>query len=186
MKNAVFAVLVALPIALIGWIVWRGETQAPAEEPIAPAKAGAAPQVKGDGEDATLRALFDGGIAGAEVGESGIEIYNEKSLFDYINGAAPMYLERNFRRLAAAEMAIGEDGELTCDIYDMRTAKDAASIFETERSDTARTVADWPDAIIGNRSFVFHHDRYYVKLTAFDNNAEAQLPALAKALQERM
>jgi hypothetical protein len=35
-------------------------------------------------------------------------------------------------------------------------------------------------------SFVFHHGRYYAKLTAFDAKAEAALPVVARSLKERM
>ena len=43
-----------------------------------------------------------------------------------------------------------------------------------------------PEAIVGPMSFVFHHARYYAKLTAFDAKAEAALPVVARSLKEKM
>jgi len=211
MRYTIFAVLVVLPVALVGWIFWRGssDTRHQRAEAAASAPAGQRagdprPDVSADDakrdqkpeapapgpaaatdDDAVLRALFAPPLAGATAAE-GVELYDEKGLFDYIDGAAPIFLERGFRKLGAAEMASGDGGDLTCDIYDMRTSENAESIFEKERSDAAQPVADWPEAIAGKGSFVFHQGRYYVKLTAFDPAAEAVLPALAAALRDRM
>jgi hypothetical protein len=212
MRYSIFAVLVVLPVALVGWIFWRGSTdsrhsraEAAASAPAAAsaesdAKAGEAPDdAKRDekpestvpgppaaaDDDAVLRELFAPPLAGATAGEP-VELYDDKGLFDYIDGAAPIFLERGFRMLGAAEMSTEDGGDLTCDIYDMRTPENAESIFEAERSDAAQPVPDWPGAIAGKGSFVFHHGRYYVKLTAFDPASEAVLPALAAALRDRM
>jgi hypothetical protein len=35
-------------------------------------------------------------------------------------------------------------------------------------------------------SLVFHQARFYVKMTAFDAEAEAALPSLGRALKEKM
>lgn len=152
--------------------------------------AGAAPAAAAAGggegaEDSALVALFKDGAGGAKVKEK-VELYDDRGLFDYIDGGAPAYLSHNFRKLAAAEMAGPEGSEMTCDVYDMRTAKDAGAIFEAERSSGSKPVEGWAEALRGNLSFVFHRGRYYVKLTAFDKKAEALLPKLAEALKERM
>ena len=112
-------------------------------------------------------------------------LYDEKGLFDYIDGAAPVYIERHFRRLLAGSLAV--DGhELTADVYEMTSPADAESIFAFERSPDAHTLADWPEAIKRPLSLVFHQARFYVKLTAFDATAEAALPDVARALRGRL
>ena len=115
-----------------------------------------------------------------------IALYDEKGLFDYIDGAAPIFIERHFRKLAASEMATPEGSDLVCDVYDMATIENAQSIFDKEKSATAKPLDAWPEAIAGPMSLVFHHGRYYAKLTAFDAKAEAALPAVARALKEKM
>jgi len=200
MRYAIFSVLVVLPVALAGWIFWKGGTdtrnsraEAAASVPVAPKgetrtagpEQNEPPTAPPKDEDAVLKALFARPLVGTTV-DGSVELYDEKGLFDYINGAAPIFIERSFRKLGAAEMKTADGGELTCDIYDMRTPENATSIFEKERSDVAKPVADWPEAITGRGSFVFHHTRYYVKLTAFDPASEAVLPQLAAALRDRI
>ena len=123
MRHALFVLLAAVPVVLIGWVVWRGFGSQPDEAATsgsaAPASNVRAPA--GADEDATLRRLLESPVAGART-KAEVKLYDKKTLWDYINGAAPLYLERNFRRLAAAEMTAPKGGELTVDIYDMSTA----------------------------------------------------------------
>jgi hypothetical protein len=181
-KYAIFAVLVMIPLAVIAWVVREGRHVPPTSLlPSASASAGA----PADPEDQSLLSLFKGDPGGTKV-KSKVALYDGKGLFDYIDGAAPLYIERKFRKLAAAEMVTAEGSELVCDVYDMRAPENATSIFQKEKSSASKPVADWPQAISGPMSFIFLKGRYYVKLTAFDKNAEAALPALAGALRERM
>lgn len=195
MKQVVFAIMVAIPSLLIGWVIGRGQAPGPGEAEApprgsasvkrAPAEAPAVEPEPATDDDALLRSVFDRPLAGARVnGELGL--YDDKGLFDYINGAAPLYIERGFRRLAAAELALQGGGELTVEVYDMRDPKNATSIFEQERSQSAQGVADWPEALTGPSSFVFRHERYYAKLTAFDTKAEAALAAVAGEVRKRL
>jgi len=175
----IFTVLASIPPALIGVLVWEGRRPLPVET------APAAPRAPGQAEDQALRALFEPPPAGTTIKEK-VALYDDKGLFDYIDGAAPIFIERHYRRLAAAELATPEGSDLVCDIYDMAAPANAQSIFEKEKSSQAKPIPDWPEAITGPMSLVFHHARYYVKLTAFDATAEAALPAVARALKERI
>ena len=175
----VFAILAVIPPSLIGALVWQGRKAPPAEH--SPASA----RPSGQEADATLRALFEPAPTGAKVKEK-VALYDEKGLFDYIDGAAPIFIERHFRKLAAAELATPEGSDLVCDVYDMATPENAQAIFDKEKSVNAKLVEGWPEAIVGPMSFVFHHTRYYAKLTAFDAKAEAALPVVARSLKEKM
>lgn len=157
---------------------------APASAPAAASKPAVAPRPPALDEDGKLRALFKMPLVGAKI-DGQVKLYDQQGLFDYIDGAAPIFIERNFRKLAAADLLAGE-GSLTCDIYDMRSADNAASIYTKEKSPTATAVAIGDQAHQGSMSLVFRRDRYYVKLTAFDKTAEALLPELARALVGRM
>ncbi len=185
MRTLVFAALAAVPVALVGWVVWQGMHPPPPEKLVQ--SLGGHPTAKGPAAqadpDAALLALFDGSPGGVKVKEK-VALYDSKGLFDYIDGAAPIFIERGYRRLGAAEMAF-EGSDLTCDVYDMVTPENATAIFNKEKPPTAKQVEGWPAAISGPMSFVFHAGRYYVKLTAFDAKAESALPALAKALREK-
>jgi hypothetical protein len=175
----VFVVLSLVPPTLIGTLVWQGHKAPPIE------RAAAAARAPGQEADSALRALFEPAPAGAKIKEK-VALYDEKGLFDYIDGAAPIFIERHFRKLAASELATPEGSDLVCDVYDMVSADNAQSIFDKERSAQAKPLDGWPEAITGPMSLVFHHGRYYAKLTAFDAKAEAMLPAVARALKEKM
>ncbi len=179
MRTIIFAILALIPPVLIGSLVWHGRKAPPVEH------APAAARPPGQEADAALRALFEPAPAGATIKEK-VALYDEKGLFDYIDGAAPIFIDRHFRKLAAAEMATPEGSDLVCDVYDMTTPENAQSIFDKEKSSQAKPLEGWPEAISGPMSLVFHHARYYAKLTAFDAKAESMLPAVARALKEKM
>lgn len=171
-----FVFLALIPPTLFGALIWKGRRQPPMEKmhaPATPVPAGAA-----------LRALFASDLGPAKIKEK-VTYYDEKGLFEYIDGAAPIFIERHFRELGAAELDI-QGSDIVCDVYDMATATNAQSIFAAEKSATAAPLEGWPEAISGSMSFVFHHNQYYVKLTAFDAKAEAALPVVARALREKM
>jgi hypothetical protein len=177
LRILVAALLIAVPLALVSWVVRSGS--GPPRQPST-----AAVQKPPEGGDPALRGLFDSLPPGAQL-KGPVVLYDEKTLFDYIDGAAPLYIQRHFRRLAAVEMAAG-GGELTADVYDMAVPANAASIFAAERSLSAKGVAGFDAAAAGPMSLVFQQGRYYVKLTAFDAKGEAALPELARALAKRM
>lgn len=179
MRIVLFVVLALIPPTLIGSLVWKGRKSP------APEKAAVAAHPGGGQADAALRALFDAQFVGAKVKDK-VALYDEKGLFDYIDGAAPIFIERHFRKLGAAELSTPEGSDLVCDVYDMATPENSLSIYDAEKSANAKPVEGFPDAIAGPMSFVFHHGRYYTKLTAFDAKAEAVLPAVARALREKM
>ena len=183
MRNLIFAALAAVPLALVAAVVWQGVHPPPAEK--MPPRAAAVPVARPQDDDQALKALFEGSLGGCKVKER-VALYDQKGLFDYIDGAAPVFIERGYRRLAAAEMASPEGSDLVCDIYDMASPENATAMFQKERSANAKEVPGWPAAITGPMSFVFHAGRYYVKLTAFDAKAEAGLPALAQALKGKI
>jgi len=178
-RYLLFAVLASVPLALAGWIGWRGHAGSTQQSASA---ASTAPSPADP--DAALLALFEGEPASAKLKEK-VALYDAQTLFDYVDGAAPTFIQRGFRKLGAAEMSAG-GGELTCDVYDMAAPANAEAIFTAERSSSAKSAPGWPEAITGSKSFVFRRGRYYVKLTAFDAKAEAALPELARALRGRM
>jgi hypothetical protein len=187
-RYVVFVVLAVVPMGLIGWMVWQGRTAPPAMALAAPGEGSGHKGPGGPGRpnaaDAPLSALFEGAIEGAKVKDK-VTFFHGQELFDAIDGAAPLFIERQFRTLARADMAMSDGAELTCDVYDMTEPENAASIFFAEKSATSKQVEDWPQAIMAQGSFIFRSGAYYVKLTAFDKKAEGALPAVARALRER-
>lgn len=180
MRKVFAALLVAVPVALIAWVAWSG--RGPPRQPL---RSGGAPTAQVAQVEVPLPGLFEGLEPEARL-RGPVALYDEKTLYDYIDGAAPLYLARHFRRLAAAELLLANGGEATADVYDMGAPENAASIFAAERAAGAREAAGFDAAVAGPMSFVFRRGRFYVKLTAFDARAEAALPAIAQALARRM
>lgn len=176
MRYALLSLLIAVPIALLGWVAWRGQAAIPPELELTPVEAR---------EEPSLVRLLSASLGPAKR-EGEVSLFGPKELFNYINGAAPLYLERNFRQLAAAELSLGDGAELTCDVYEMASPEDARSIFTAERSSAGKPLPDWAEALAGPMFLVFHEGRYYVKLTGFDERSEAALVEIARALRGRM
>ncbi len=200
MRHVVFAVLVAVPTALITWMVTIGTAPQPDLCPacgMAPSAGGHSGPGAGVGAEAhapaanpdppadPFLALLSPPLAGATP-TTEPETFRSKGLFAYINGGAPAYIERNFKRLLACELKTQSGGELTCDIYDMGTPEDAVSIYTFEAISTAETIAIGDAGRKSDMALAFRKGAYYVKLTAFDKAAEAELPALAAALATRL
>lgn len=70
----------------------------------------------------------DGWTVAAEV-----EIFNPDNLFDRINGAAPLFLENNFREMTSMEYKRGSD-YITIQAYQHATPEDAFGMYAAERS----------------------------------------------------
>ena len=178
MRALLAALLVAVPVVLAGWIAWSG--RGPPRQPRAAAAAPSSPSA-----DLEPAKLFRALSPAAEL-KGPVASYDEKTLFGYIDGAAPLYLQRHFRRLSAAELTVPGGGEITADVYDMAAPENAASIFAAERSPSARPVPGLEAAAAGPMSLVFQRGRFYVKLTAFDARGEAALPQVARSLTREL
>ncbi|MFH1809477.1 MAG: DUF6599 family protein [Pseudomonadota bacterium] len=203
MRAALVVLLVAFPLGLVLWIAQRAWT-APAVDPAlslglhagvhdaagrepgagTPEPGPAAAEARDEVADA-LRALLASPLAGFAV-DGELQLYDDKGLFDYIDGAAPTFIERGFKKLAAVELKSSDGGEATCDVYDMGAPPSAAAIYGKEKPATANWATVGDEGHRGSRSLVFRRTRYYVKLTAFDDAAEGLLGDLATLLVRRM
>lgn len=62
-----------------------------------------------------------------------VEVFNPDNLFDRINGAAPLFLENNFREMTSMEYKKGAD-YITIQAYRHATPEDAFGMYSSERS----------------------------------------------------
>jgi len=85
-------VLALIPPAFIGLMIRDGTAPCPGRCPCRQTIIGAE-------ADKTLLALFQGDLGGAKVKDK-VALYDEKGLFDYIDGAAPIFIQRHYRKLA--------------------------------------------------------------------------------------
>ncbi len=90
--------------------------------------------------------------------------YGRESLWEYINGAAELFLDYRFRELVAADFERGEAFITVC-VYDMGFPIDAFGIFEAETpADAARLNAPGAAALVqAPYRALMIKDRFYVK-----------------------
>jgi hypothetical protein len=103
-------------------------------------------------------------------------VYDRKTLYDYMDGGAEVYLAFDFRRVLVRKYADAEGNELVLDIYDMGLAAEAFGIFSCDRQD--------PEAGIGQGSeyglglLRFWRGRFFVSITVSGNEAKAEAAVL--------
>jgi hypothetical protein len=62
-----------------------------------------------------------------------VEVFGPENLFDRINGAAPLFIENNFREMTSLEYTRGDD-YITIQAYRHATPEDAFGMYASERS----------------------------------------------------
>ncbi len=109
--------------------------------------------------------------------------YGRDNLWEYINGAAELFLTYRFQELVVADIEQGESG-LTVSVYDMGNPLDAYGIFETEKPKEAEALADVGSAALLQPPYrgLLIKDRYYVKIEAGGGDIPAE--ALAGAMED--
>ena len=64
--------------------------------------------------------------------------YNSKTLFDYIDGAAELFLAYGFQNLTARRYEKSNQPPITIELYEMGSSEDAYGVFSFERQDEVR------------------------------------------------
>lgn len=102
------------------------------------------------------------------------ESYYPENLFEYINGAAEIYLSYEFKELIVAQQHKGQSGmNVAVEIYDMGNGANAFGIYSAERYPDNRYIQVGLQGYLEEGTLNFLVDRYYVKLLCFDCGSEA-------------
>ena len=94
-----------------------------------------------------------------------VQVFTPKNLYEYINGAAELYLSYEFQELQVAEYGAEKDGLIIVDIYRHATPLYAFGIYSQERLPHSLylDIGDqgyWEQGVLN-----FLSGRYYVKIT---------------------
>ncbi len=111
--------------------------------------------------------------------------YKPDSLYQYIDGAADVYLLYDFRLLLHQNFKSGTS-EVTADIYDMGRTEDAFGIYAAERSSRYKFLPVGIEGYSGKGVLNFVQDRYYVKLTAITGAGDGLLDQLSRTISQRI
>ena len=122
----------------------------------------------------------------AQAQEQGpVAFYLPANLYEYMDGAADVFLLYDFRTLLNQEFQAGKV-DVTVDVFDMGTPQDAFGIYSAERSPKYEFVAIGAEGYRNEGIVNFLQDRYYVKLAAFGDGADSVLDQFAKTLSARI
>ena len=107
-------------------------------------------------------------VEGMEPTESPVTYFPE-TLFEYINGAAEIYISYDFRELIVAEYKKNDASDsLAVEIYDMGNLKNSFGIYSAERYPDNEFLSLGTQGYQEEGTLNFLIGRYYVKLLCFD------------------
>jgi hypothetical protein len=96
------------------------------------------------------------------------EIFAADTLYEYIDGQAPFFLDYGFEELATAEYTeVAGDRSLVVDIYRMAGPEEAFGIFAAERTPEDRPADVGVDGYLGSNVLNFWKGPFYVKLVSY-------------------
>ena len=108
----------------------------------------------------------------------GIEMkYNSKTLFDYIDGAAELFLAFGFQNLKARRFEKSNHPPITIELYEMGSSEDAYGVFSFDRQDEAVGIGQGSES--GGGLLRFWKGKYFVSIYTDGGEAEVE-PTLLK------
>jgi hypothetical protein len=117
-----------------------------------------------------------------------IQTFTPKTLFEYINGAADLYIMYEFQKLKVAEYKNEKKASVTVEVYEHKTPTHAFGIYSQERLPNANFVDVGAQGYIENNVLNFLTGSYYVKMTSYNTGAEDReiLLTFAKKMSENL
>ncbi|MEN8153930.1 MAG: DUF6599 family protein [Acidobacteriota bacterium] len=97
-----------------------------------------------------------------------IETYTPDTLFEYINGAADLFLSYDFRKLYSRSYKNEREGSLTIDIYRHRDIKNCFGIYSQEKPDEGKFLETGVQGYYEEGVLNFFKGPFYVKISSFD------------------
>ncbi|RHU23655.1 hypothetical protein DXD68_18450 [Parabacteroides sp. TM07-1AC] len=111
-----------------------------------------------------------------------IEVFNPDNLFDRINGAAPLFLENNFREMTSMEYKKGTD-YITIQAYRHATPEDAFGMYSSERSSDLEFLPVGGEAQGDKTNLYFFAGNMYLKMWSnASGDVSKELQAIGQAL----
>lgn len=115
-----------------------------------------------------------------------VEVFNPDNLFDRINGAAPLFLENNFREMTSMEYKKGAD-YITIQAYRHATPEDAFGMYSSERSSDLEFLPVGGEAQGDKTNLYFFAGNMYLKMWSnASGDVSKELQAIGKALAEKI
>jgi hypothetical protein len=101
-----------------------------------------------------------------------IQTFEPKTLYEYINGAADLYLACDFEELKVAEYGNAKKASIIIEAYRHRTPRDAFGIYSQERLSEGNFFSIGAQGYIDKNILNFVVGSYYVKISSFNTGDE--------------
>jgi hypothetical protein len=98
--------------------------------------------------------------------------YNSRTLFEYIDGAAELYLAYGFQNLTVRRYEKANQPPITLELYEMASSEDAYGVFSFERQDESVGIGQGSE--FGGGLLRFWKGRYFVSVYAEGEGAEVE------------
>ncbi len=115
--------------------------------------------------------------------------YFPENLYEYIDGAAEIYLAYDFKELVVGQYKRTDaDASLSVEIYDMGNEKNSFGIYSAERFPDTRFISVGNQGYLEEGTLNFIVGRYYIKLLCFDcgDKSEAFLRFFAENILSKV
>jgi len=117
-----------------------------------------------------------------------IQTFIPKTLYEYINGAADLYLIYDFQELKVAEYQNEKKASVTIDVYRHITPTHAFGIYSQERLPNANFINVGTQGYVEEEILNFIVGPYYVKITGYkiESGGQEVLISFAKKVAENL
>jgi hypothetical protein len=137
-------------------------------------------------QESDTRSFFPDIEGWARDGE--VMVYSPDNLFEYINGAADVYLSYDFQELETASYDKGDRQSVTIEVYRFSSIRNAFGIYSAEQPTDTELNQLTDQGYHGKGIVNFWLGPYYVKITGsyLDDEDESFLPLLGAAVAGRI
>lgn len=117
-----------------------------------------------------------------------IHAFSPRTLYEYIDGAADLYLTYDFEELKAAEYQNEKKSSVTVDVYFHKTPIQAFGIYSQERLPEGNFINVGAEGYVESDTLNFLTGPYYVKISGYNTGPEDQgiLLTFAKKVSESL
>ncbi|MEW6530531.1 MAG: DUF6599 family protein [Thermodesulfobacteriota bacterium] len=98
--------------------------------------------------------------------------YDSKTVFEYIDGAAELYLAYGFQGVRVRKFEKSNQPSITVELYEMASSEDAYGVFSFERQDEAVGIGQGSE--FGGGLLRFWKGKYFVSIYADGGGAEVE------------
>jgi hypothetical protein len=126
-------------------------------------------------------------VAGWKLSED-VQTFVPKTLYEYIDGAADLYLTYDFEELKVGEYSNDRKGSVTVEIYHQKSPTLAFGVYSQERPSNPSLVSMGAQGYIDENLLNFLSGSYYVKINSYNTGAEDReiLQSFAKKVLENL